>query len=41
MLWLSDIKMDHPGQQIVLQEYIDNFVESNRRVQRLTDQNRQ
>ena len=41
MRWLSDIKMDHPGQQIVLQEYIDTFGECNRRVQRLTDQIRQ
>jgi transposase len=25
MRWLSDIKMDHPSQQIVLQEYIDTI----------------
>ena len=41
MHWLSDIKMDHPGQQIVLQEYIDTIGECSRRVQRLTDQIRQ
>jgi transposase len=41
MRWLSDIKMDHPGQQIVLQEYIDTINECSRRVQRLTDQIRQ
>jgi transposase len=41
MRWLSDIKMDHPGQQIVLQEYIDTIGECSRRVQRLTDQIRQ
>ena len=33
--------MDHPGQQIVLQEYIDTFNECSRRVQRLTEQIRQ
>ena len=38
MRWLSDIKMDHPSQQIVLQEYIDAIAECSRRVQRLTDQ---
>lgn len=38
MRWLSDIKMDHPSQQIVLQEYIDTITECSRRVQRLTDQ---
>lgn len=36
--WLSDITMDHPGQQIVLQEYIDAIGECSRRVHRLTDQ---
>ena len=39
--WLSDIKMDHPSQQIVLQEYIDTIGECSYRVQRLTDQIRQ
>lgn len=38
MRWLSDIKMDHPSQQIVLQEYIDTIGECSQRVQRLTDQ---
>ena len=41
MRWLSDIKMDHPGQQIVLQEYIDTIGECSRRAHRLTDQIRQ
>ena len=41
MRWLSDIKMDHPSQQIVLQEYIDTIGECSYRVQRLTDQIRQ
>jgi transposase len=27
MLWLSDIKMPHPIQQIVLQEYIDTITQ--------------
>jgi transposase len=39
--WLSDIKMPHPSQQIVLQEYIDTICECSLRVQRLTDQIRQ
>jgi len=34
--WLSDIKMDHPAQQITLQEYIHAVEESNERVSRLT-----
>ncbi|MBI9082514.1 MAG: IS110 family transposase [Desulfobacterales bacterium] len=37
MRWLSDIKMAHPSQQIVLQEYIDTLTESRLRVQRLTE----
>jgi len=41
MRWLSDIKMSHPSQQIVLQEYIDTITERSLRVQRLTDQIRQ
>ena len=41
MRWLSDIKMDHPGQHIALQEYIDTINECSWRVQRLTDQIRQ
>ena len=36
--WLSDIKMPHPGQQIVMQEYIDTLNECRLRVQRLTEQ---
>lgn len=39
--WLSDIKMPHPSQQIVLQEYIDTIAECSRRVHRLTEQIRQ
>lgn len=39
--WLSDIKMAHPSQQIVLQEYIDAITESSLRVKRLTEQIRQ
>ena len=38
MRWLSDIKMPHPSQQIVLQEYIDTITECSLRVQRLTHQ---
>lgn len=38
MRWLSDIKMPHRSQQIVLQEYIDALTVSSHRVQRLTDQ---
>jgi transposase len=36
--WLSDVKMPHPIQQIILQEYIDEYNECNSRVERLTDQ---
>jgi len=38
MRWLSDIKMPHRSQQIVLQEYIDTLSQCQARVQRLTDQ---
>lgn len=38
MRWLSDIKMPHRSQQIVLQEYIDALTVCSLRVQRLTDQ---
>ena len=38
MRWLSDIKMPHQSQQIVLQEYIDTLSECKARVQRLTEQ---
>lgn len=38
MRWLSNIKMPHPSQQIVLQEYIDTSTECGLRVKRLTDQ---
>jgi transposase len=41
MRWLSDLKMPHPTQQIVLQEHIDALNESNQRLQRLTDQIRE
>jgi len=41
MNWLSDIKMPHPSQQIVLQEYIDAIGECSQRVHRLTEQIRQ
>lgn len=41
MRWLSDIKMPHPSQQIVLQEYIDTVTECSLRVQRLTEHLRQ
>jgi len=41
MRWLSDIKMAHPSQQIVLQEYIDTITECRLRVDRLTEQIRQ
>jgi transposase len=41
MRWLSDIKMPHQAQQIVLQEYIDTLSECTVRVQRLTEQIRQ
>jgi transposase len=38
MRWLSDIKMPHRSQQIVLQEYIGTMNQCKDRVQRLTDQ---
>lgn len=38
MRWLSDIKMPHRSQQVVLQEYIDTVNQCGRRVQRLTEQ---
>jgi transposase len=41
MRWLSDIKMPHPSQQIVLQEYIDAITECSLRLERLTGQIRQ
>lgn len=36
--WLSDIKMNHPAQQIALQEYISSVEETNERVSRLTQE---
>ena len=36
--WISDIKMPHPAQQIALHEYLDAIVESQKRVERLTEQ---
>ena len=38
MRWLSDIKMPHRGQQVVLQEYIGTVDQCRQRVQRLTEQ---
>jgi transposase len=38
MLWLSEIKMEHPAQQITLQEYIHTVQECSERVNRLTRQ---
>jgi transposase len=36
--WLADIKMDHPAQQITLQEYIGAIEETNERVTRITNE---
>ena len=41
MRWLADIKMAHPAQQIVLQEYIDTINQCTLRLQRLIEQIRQ
>lgn len=38
MFWLSEIKMEHPAQQITLQEYIHAVLERSGRVDRLTAQ---
>lgn len=38
MRWIADIKMPHPAQQIVLQEYVDTIAECANRVERLTGQ---
>lgn len=38
MRWLSDIKMSHPSQQVVLQEYIGTVNQCKQRVHRLTEQ---
>jgi transposase len=38
MRWLSDIKMPHQSQQVVLQEYIGTVNQCKERVQRLTEQ---
>jgi transposase len=38
MRWLSDIKMPHRSQQVVLQEYIGTLNQCKDRVKRLTDQ---
>ena len=38
MRWISDIKMPHRSQQIVLQESIDTMYQCKSRVQRLTGQ---
>lgn len=38
MRWLSDIKMPHRSQQVVLQEYIDTVNQCKDRVKRLTEQ---
>jgi transposase len=39
--WISEIKMPHPAQQIVLQEYIDTLDECRKRINRLTQQIRE
>ncbi len=36
--WISDIKMDHPAQQITLQEYLNTVTENIKRVQRVEEQ---
>jgi len=36
--WLADIKMPHPAQQVILQEYIDAIHSNQERVNRLTEQ---
>ena len=41
MRWIAGIKMPHPAQQIVLQEYVDTITECADRVNRLTEQIRQ
>ena len=41
MRWLSDIKMPHRSQQMVLQEYIDTLNQCRQRVHRLTEHLRQ
>ena len=38
MRWIADIKMPHPAQQIVLQEYVDSISECADRVERLIEQ---
>jgi len=38
MRWLSDVKMPHRSQQVVLQEYIGTVNQCKERVQRLTEQ---
>jgi transposase len=39
--WIAEIKMEHPGQQVVLQEYIDAVSMCSSRVDRITEQMRQ
>ena len=39
--WFAELKMEHPGQQITLQEYIDAERAAGERVERLTEQIRQ
>ncbi len=39
--WISDIKMDHPAQQITLQEYVNTVTENIKRVQRVEEQIKQ
>ena len=39
--WIADIKMEHPGQQIALQEYVDCVQSCAQRADRLIDQIRQ
>jgi transposase len=36
--WLTTVRFDHPGQQVVLQDYIDAVITAEQRVARLTQQ---
>ena len=36
--WLTTVRFDHPGQQVVLQDYIDAVITAEQRVARLTRQ---
>ena len=39
--WIAEIKMEHPSQQVVLQEYVDAVSMCSSRVERMTEQMRQ